>query len=228
LCLEEDECKAVCAAMDNCFGIDMHETLPRCFLNTVEKGEGDADSCKEYIIQGTLSAEDNYNFHYKQAAPAGRRLATNAPKRKLLSSIDVGMSWNQILRFTGVSFETGGKFKACFCDHQTLAHPDSVCASASDYKIEIGTVHVSGVSCLITEPKFQRGTCVSQHWGGLRCYGDAGDVPSLQVPDAPVDDDASDSDGAAGGGGGGNDGVISTWCLYGPEEETRDDPDCMA
>merc|ERR1712072_1514725 len=63
----------------------------------------------------------------------------------------------------------GGKFKACFCDYETLA-AGKYCKTASDYKIEIGTVHVSGVSCLVEESKFQRCTCVEQFYNGLRCY----------------------------------------------------------
>merc|ERR1711865_1154982 len=105
------------------------------------------------------------------------------------------------------------------------AGPESVCAKASDYKIEIGMIHVSGVSCLIEDAKFQRGTCVSQHWGGLRCYGSADEVPYLTVPE----------DGMGMGGvnlgdapntAPTDDSYLSTWCLYGPEEETRDDPTC--
>merc|ERR1711981_1432654 len=76
----------------------------------------------------------------------------------------------------------GGKFKACFCDPDTLA-PGKYCKKASDYKIDIGTIHVSGVSCLVEDQKFQRGTCVEQYYGGLRCY--PGAAPVLTVPPIP-------------------------------------------
>merc|ERR1719453_1124372 len=107
---------------------------------------------------------------------------SEAAARSLLPAIDQGKSWNQILRFNDISFLTGGKFKACFCDPDALA-PGKYCKMASDYKIEIGTIHVSGVSCLVEDKKFQRGTCVEQFYGGLRCYPDV--APSLTVPAVP-------------------------------------------
>jgi len=223
LCLDEPACKAVCAGMSDCFGIDMHADRPRCFLNSVEKGEGDQGSCKDYVADDSLTNYDDYNFWYKQAAGQPKRRLGGVQPRQLLAAVDRGSSWGEILRFKGASFQSGGKFKACFCDHETLAGPESVCAKASDYKIEIGMIHVSGVSCLIEDAKFQRGTCVSQHWGGLRCYGSADDVPMLTVPAGEVfggpllpEQDDIEAD----------DAHMSTWCLYGPEEETRDDPAC--
>merc|ERR1719409_390698 len=126
----------------------------------------------------------------------------------------MGISWGEILRFKGLAFASGGKFKACFCDYETLAQGTaSACATAADYKVEIGTVHVSGVSCLIEEKKFQRGVCVEQFHGGLRCYPTRADVPVLTPPepDAVATPPPTAPD------------VLSTWCFYGPEEQTRDD-----
>merc|ERR1712139_41263 len=111
-----------------------------------------------------------------EAAPA-------ASERSLLPATDLGKSWDQILRFNEISFKTGGKFKACFCDPDTLAK-GAYCKKASDYKIDIGTIHVSGVSCLVADEKFQRGTCVGQYYGGLRCYPDK--APKLKVPTVVV------------------------------------------
>ena len=48
-------------------------------------------------------------------------------------------------------------------------------------EVEIGTVHVSGVSCLIEEPKFQRGVCVEQYHGGMRCYKTVAPVGSAEL-----------------------------------------------
>merc|ERR1711977_477420 len=79
----------------------------------------------------------------------------------------------------------GAQYKVCFCDRDTLA-AGRFCKKASDYKIDIGTLHFSGVSCLIADSKFQRGTCVEQYHGGLRVLplwpggGDPGG------PDVPV------------------------------------------
>merc|ERR1719454_543398 len=168
LCLDETACKNVCAGLDDCFGIDMHSTLPRCFLNGVTPAATDTMSCEEYVVNGKLTPFPTYKLVYKQKT-ARRMEATEAAARSLLPAIDQGVSWNQILRFKGTSFKTGGKFKACFCDPDTLA-AGKYCKTAADYKIEVGTIHVSGVSCLVEDAKFQRGTCVEQFHGGLRCY----------------------------------------------------------
>ena len=45
-----------------------------------------------------------------------------------------------------------------FIRGRLCAAGEAVKTKASDYKIEIGTVHVSGVSCLVKETKFQRGS----------------------------------------------------------------------
>ena len=41
-------------------------------------------------------------------------------------------------------------------------------------------VHVSGLQCLLGKPEFARGTCVSQEYGGLRCYQDG--APEISSP----------------------------------------------
>lgn len=86
--------------------------------------------------------------------------------------------------------------------------------------MDIGTVHVSGVSCLIQNPKFQRGMCVGQYHGGLRCY--PGMAPMLTVPTVAA---GAQQPGAMVGAEE-EAGALSAYCLYGPEEETRDDPLC--
>jgi hypothetical protein len=221
LCLDETSCKNVCAGLPDCFGIDMHKTLPRCFLNSMTPAATDTKSCEEYVVNGELTPFPTYKLVYKQKTPSSRRMeaAPEAPARGLLPAIDQGKSWDQILRFDDISFKTGGKFKACFCDPDTLAK-GTYCKKASDYKIDIGTIHVSGVSCLVEETKFQRGTCVAQMHGGLRCYPGAAPtltiptvyippVPQANAPPSPVFDPG-----------------LSSHCLYGPEEETRDNPLC--
>jgi hypothetical protein len=220
LCLTEIQCKVVCEKVEGCYGIDMHNGANRCFLNGVEKGMEDSGSCEEYITNGQLTKLADYDFFYKQRA-AGRRAteASASPERKLLAAVDVGTSWDEILRFQTGAPETGGQYKVCFCDRDTLAS-GQFCKKASDYKIDIGTYHVSGVSCLIADPKFQRGTCVEQYWGGLRCY--MGAVPTLTVP-VPATQQLVPQNAPAGAA---LDQELSAYCLYGPEEETRDDPMC--
>merc|ERR1711904_482172 len=202
---------------------DMHKSLPRCFLNGMTPAATDSMSCEDAVVNGRLTPFPTYDLFYKQkrraleAAPEVNK-TLEASARSLLPAIDTGKSWDEILRFDDISFKTGGKFKACFCDPDTLA-AGKYCKKAEDYKIEIGTIHVSGVSCLVEDKKFQRGTCVEQFHKGLRCYPDK--APKITVPgvkemiwpqaDAKVTPFSP---------------AVSSFCLYGPEEETRDDPLC--
>jgi hypothetical protein len=221
LCLTETQCKDVCAGIDDCYGIDMSsdEDVPRCFLNM----KADQGSCEEYIINDQLTELKEYNFFYKQRADTGRRATSveAAPERKLLAAKDMGKSWDEILRYKLDSVATGAQYKVCFCDRDTLP-AGRFCKKASDFKIEIGTLHFSGVSCLIKEEKFQRGTCVAQFHGGLRCYPGPDKVPTITVPvvtkEAPPQKDVDEEVAL--------DAALSAYCLYGPEEETRDDPMC--
>jgi hypothetical protein len=217
LCLDEATCKAVCQANEDCFGIDMHAELDRCFLNGVAPGPLDEGSCASYLNTDQLAPYEKYNFWYKQ--PTGARMLQ---ERRLLPAVDSGNSWDEMLRFDGVTFSAGGKFKVCFCDYETLVGDNVVCAKTEHYKLEIGVVHVSGVSCLLEESKFQRGTCISQRHGGLRCYPGPHTDPTYPfvAADLPIPTDGAADDGAVGA-------ETSTWCLYGPEEETRDDPRCQ-
>jgi hypothetical protein len=229
LCLDETGCKNACAGLDDCFGFDMHTSLPRCFLNSMTPAATDTMSCEEYVVNGKLTPFPTYKLVYKQHTPTTRRAeaapSEEAATRSLLPAIDQGKSWNQILRFNDISFKTGGKFKACFCDPDTLA-AGKYCKKAADYKIDIGTIHVSGVSCLVEDPKFQRGTCVEQFQhiagthGGLRCY--PGAAPTITVPVVP-EKVVPNEDAAAPAP---FNPALSSFCLYGPEEETRDDPLC--
>ena len=128
-------------------------------------------------------------------------------------------SWGKLLRFPGLNLE-GGRYKACFCDFKVAG----LCNKIEDYNVEVGSVHVSGVSCLLGDAKYTRGVCVPQAYGGLRCHTAA---PSLVEPvtvdetvvkpnstmvktkkaDPPTEEE-------------------STWCLYGPEEDTLVHPIC--
>jgi hypothetical protein len=246
LCLDVETCKAYCAGLPDCFGIDMHQTMNRCFLNSMTKGPNDEKSCAEYVFElGSLTTY-NYNFIYKQNAlrrlEAEPEQPAQAPARNLqyMEPVDQGLSWDQILRFKGLAFASGGKFKACFCDIETLPY-GSACSQAADYKVEIGTVHVSGVSCLIEEPKFQRGVCVEQYHGGMRCYKTV--APVLTVPPPPTPGVLPTPKPTMPPVGATPTptplpttaptppptipSVLSTFCFYGPEEITRDDPNCQ-
>jgi len=85
-------------------------------------------------------------------------------------------STSEVLHYPGVSFESGGTFKLCFCDSARLGA--AACAATADFAIEVGTVHSSGVSCLVAQPELQKAMCVPHLAGvdgamsGLRCYKD--------------------------------------------------------
>jgi len=124
-----------------------------------------------------------------------------------------------MLRFSGVSFNAGGTFKLCFCD---FTHRNA-CQNVTDFTIEVGTVHVSGVGCLLSQPRFQRVACETQFYGGLRCY--RGPAPRLTAPRVPTTftefgiGAAVDAELEASS--------VGSWCLYGPEEITQNDPRCQ-
>mmetsp|Transcript_22297 Transcript_22297/g.56829 ORF Transcript_22297/g.56829 Transcript_22297/m.56829 type:complete len:2447 (+) Transcript_22297:85-7425(+) len=226
LCLSMERCQALCLEVEGCYGIDMHASMPRCFLNTVD--------CEALVPDG-LNADASYNFYYKVdvarrlAAPARGPVLAATPARRLLASSDVGYSWSEILRYRYIQFRSGGTFKVCFCDKDVMAELGAgrVCSGAEDYAVDVGTVHVSGVSCLVSMRRFQRGICCSQWWGGLRCYPDT--CPSITVPveadgstNLPpmiVTPDQTPEE---------QEQTITTWCLYGPEDVTSLDANCAA
>lgn len=223
-----------CEDDENCFGIDFEKGDTRCFLNSKEAPAGQSTaSCPQQIITG-LAKIDTYTFWFLHPHDNNRRLDASRPlerrdARRLLATEDPGLSWGQMLRFNGITFSTGGTFTACFCDaHVDLATGKSLgfCQDPADYKVAVGTVHVSGVKCLLEEAKFRRGTCEKQypHAGNgvsMRCYpGDAPDW-SYPAPGAAAGPTAPTHVPTAGTG------HLSSYCLYGPEEETRDNPLCQ-
>jgi hypothetical protein len=115
-----------------------------------------------------------------------------------------------MLRFKSFSFTSGGTFKVCFCD-STLLSKGSVCASEADFSVQVGTVHSSGVSCLLEKPALQRVSCVPQIYGGLRCYAKyTAPEPVLPPPEVifgavKVEDMTPE--------------MLSTYCLMRPEED---------
>merc|ERR1719386_342548 len=91
-------------------------------------------------------------------------------------------------------------------------------ATEKDYKIEVGTIHASGVSCLIKNPKLQRVSCEDQFHGGWRCYehmeAPRPPPPVIGITPLPVPEYVTDLD-------------INTLCRFMPEEEAKADPRCQ-
>lgn len=209
LCADQALCQYLCDNLEGCASIDMHGSLDRCFLN---------DAMADTHVD-SLAKDADYNVLVKRADP------NQEHKRKLQESIlavrDFGYSWGQMLRFKDIMFKSGGTFKLCFCDSSLLA-TGSACRSEADYGVEVGTIHASGVSCLIAKPELQRVNCVRQHWGALRCYRQYTEPPQPTPPAiGPV---TTVSLGGGGGPGAPND--LTTKCAMMTEEEAKNDPDC--
>jgi len=130
-----------------------------------------------------------------------------------LENYDLGFSWEEMLRFQPVQFKSGGTFKLCFCDSERLG--GGACNAVTDFAIQVGTIHSSGVSCLVSQPRLQRVSCAEQHHGGMRCYGSV-DAPNpvppvLEVTAPPAANPDLD---------------LHTFCLMMPQEEARMDSRC--
>mmetsp|Transcript_59912 Transcript_59912/g.160401 ORF Transcript_59912/g.160401 Transcript_59912/m.160401 type:complete len:379 (-) Transcript_59912:32-1168(-) len=154
LCLDLAGCTAACDATTGCTSVDMHKSKARCFLNM------------ETCTPGTVEASGEYSHVYVTAVEAQNRRLQE----------DKGYSSDKVLRFAPLSFTTQGTYKLCFCDsvlQRALNGPRSYgsdCNDHTDFNVEVGTIHVSGVSCLLDRPQLRRGECVKQYHGGLRCY----------------------------------------------------------
>jgi hypothetical protein len=173
LCLPEDQCMSMCTHDPNCFSIDMHATLPRCFLNSAV--------CASGLATGKWTSDPDYKHLVKTGRrlgdleKMGRRLSADHV-RSLLQTPNYGLSWSELLRFDGLTFKQAGTYKVCACDSEISGK----CSSKEDFTVEVGKVHASGLQCLLGKPEFARGSCVKQKYGGLRCYD--GDAPTVVNP----------------------------------------------
>ena len=92
-----------------------------------------------------------------------------------------------MLRFKNIKFPNGGNFKVCLCDTELLTTAtNKVCQKKEDYKVEVGKLQVSGVSCLLKDNRYTKGTCVPQYPiskqpSGMRCYTAASSDPTVTV-----------------------------------------------
>jgi len=176
VCLPRYECEHLCAMMGPaCHSINMHNTLPRCFINT--------GGC-EGAHDDELGLNMDYTLLTKKAMADAPPAAEYDPKRHP-SEVDwmqsgnyrvtnelvpkSGASKETVLRFAPMSLPSMGTYKVCFCDIELLPDGKNACKDASDYRVEIGKVHVSGLSSLLSIPKLRTQQCFEQYHGGLRC-----------------------------------------------------------
>lgn len=177
LCLEQQQCEYLCAVTPGCHSVDMHTSKTRCYLN--------AHTCDAHVKAGTTMPDADYNVLVKPMDDNERRLLargrqlSGAHVRSLLAAEDPGVSWGSILRFKDVEFTSGGEFKLCFCDSSMLT-AGNICSKPEDFTVEVGSIHATGLQCLLSNPKMTRGTCQAQYYNGLRCYD--GDAPDVQIP----------------------------------------------
>jgi len=116
--------------------------------------------CKKQYESSGLGVSAAYDFLAKDAG-SGTKVVT----------IPEAISSSDVLRFAPVAFSRtssgAGKFKVCFCDSALLT--GGSCLSEADYSLEVGELYVSGVSCLLADPKYRWGTCYPMYHGGLAC-----------------------------------------------------------
>jgi hypothetical protein len=176
ICLPAQQCEWLCELTPGCHSVDVHKSKSRCFLNTDSCDVDEAVPATDYNL--LIKAPTDTNTRRLLEKPElGRKLSV-AQVRELLAAKDPGISWEKVLRYREVKVTSAGKYKLCFCDSDLLG--GGICRTPADYPIEIGTLHATGLQCLLSNPKMTRGTCVSQYFGGLRCYDET--VPDITVP----------------------------------------------
>jgi len=213
LCADLSLCQYLCDNTPGCVSIDKHATRNRCFLNMASECDSHEDNLAKDTHYDLFIKKDDMNDEQK-----GARKLKEDKSRELMPAVDLGFSWEDMLRFKDVQFKSGGTFKLCFCDSSILPGVGRACATERDYTIEVGMIHASGVSCLISNPMLQRVSCTPQMHGGLRCYSfmeaPEFDPPMIGVTVLPDGEVLTPSS-------------ISANCLFMPEEEARENPACQ-
>lgn len=169
LCLPRYECEHLCRLLGTaCYGVDMHATKPRCFVKT--------PACATQVEDTrTLGMDADYSLLVKGPYTLPARVAPEAAE-KASDAVDwaqsvrgsvvspSGSSTAWVLRFTSLQLPAG-TFRACFCDSAVAG----TCRSAADFGVDLGKVHVSGIACMLQEPKLRTAECYKQYYGGLSC-----------------------------------------------------------
>jgi len=155
--------KRICESLPgHCGGLSIHRTFDRGFLATKD---------------AVNMTDDRYELH-------SYTMVTDADPNPLGYYEDQGGSWGKLLRFKDISFTVAGTYKACFCDSRPNGLDGGeprLCLDASDYSVDLGEVHVSGVSCLFeTGSVNTRVTCNENYWGSAyTCGAERCDLPLL-------------------------------------------------
>jgi hypothetical protein len=218
LCADQTLCQYLCDQLGRagCMSIDMHTELPRCFLNDASADTTPAALMMDPSYKVLVKREfmDN-NFEYPTTVTEATGGATGEEEGAILSVVDYGYSFAKMLRFKDIQFKSGGTFKLCFCDSSLISGP---CKTEADYSVQVGTIHSSGVQCLISKPELQRASCVPTYFGGgssLRCYKSPMEAP---MPKPPTIGEITRLAGLSGTPSELADAGLSTACAYGAEE----------
>jgi hypothetical protein len=229
ICADQTLCQYLCDQLgrDGCMSIDMHTSLPRCFLNDPSADTTPAALTMDPSYKVLVKREfmDN-NFEYpttitKATASKGKKDGDEEEDEEeedesILPVIDYGYSFDKMLRFKDIQFRSGGTFKLCFCDSTLIKGP---CKTEADYSVQVGTIHSSGVQCLISKPELQRASCVPTYFGdgsSLRCYKSPMEAPT---PKPPTIGEITKLAGMSGTPSQLAEADASTECAYGAEEE---------
>merc|ERR1719399_1925468 len=181
LCADQTLCQYLCDQLgrDGCMSIDMHTSLPRCFLNDASADTAPVALTVDPSYKVLVKREFlDYNFEY----PTTLTQSSGGGLKPILQVKDFGYSFDKMLRFKDIQFKSGGTFKLCFCDSSLITGP---CKTEADYSVQVGTIHSSGVQCLISKPELQRASCVPTYFGdgsSLRCYKSPMTAPAPVPP----------------------------------------------
>jgi hypothetical protein len=214
LCADQTLCQYLCDQLgrDGCMSVDMHATLPRCFLNDASADTTPVALTMDPSYKVLVKREfmDN-NFEY----PTTVTQASGGAESAILPVVDYGYSFDKMLRFKDIQFKSGGTFKLCFCDSSLITGP---CKTEADYSVQVGTIHSSGVQCLISKPELQRASCVPTYFGkgsSLRCYKSPMEAPA---PLPPTIGELTALAGLSGTPSELADAGVTTACAFGAEE----------
>jgi len=120
ICGDELLCEYLCDNIEECVSIDMHMTLPRCFLNdaTAPMHLDELTDDPNYKVL-ELRTDPN-SEHTDRGPPPARKLQSTS----LLNVIDHGYSWDQMLRFTDITFKMEAHSNCASVTRSSTADPN--------------------------------------------------------------------------------------------------------
>jgi len=121
--------------------------------------------CETEAHRQASASDGEYNLYVKNVTHVD---PTTVPVQAAVGGwVDENDSWSKIGRWAGLSFADGGDYRVCWCSGA------NECQTRADYKVQVGEIHVSGVSCLLQYADYQahccRQTTVMDH-GGYSCW----------------------------------------------------------